>query len=40
MSIDNLSIDYRSNIFYGVSRSIYNLSKEKIVPVLSNQLNL
>jgi len=40
MSIDNLTGTYKSDIFYGVSKSIHKLSKEKIVPILSNLMTL
>lgn len=40
MSIDNLSADYKSDVFYGVSKSVHTLSKEKIVPLLSNLMRL
>jgi hypothetical protein len=40
MSIDNLSIDFKSNVFYGVSKSIHVLSKEKVIPVLRHQFKL
>ena len=40
MSVEDLSMEFKSNVFYGVSKNIYELSKEKIVPQLSAIMKL
>jgi hypothetical protein len=40
VSIENISAEKKSNIFYTVSNSIYGLSKDKIIPQISAILNL